>query len=439
MISPAKPALPKPKLSTVASARLDERRFEARLSCGMKLLFAPRKGFDKRLAFVVSEYGSLDREWYNNGKHVIVPDGIAHFLEHQLFKKKRGDMTDEFSKRGAYTNAHTSHTMTAFYFECVKHFEENLATLLEMTLTSWFDPKLVNTERDIIIQEINQYRDNANWVGYQQLLETLYVKYPLRVDIAGTAETVSAITPELLALCHGTFYHPTNLTLVITGDFDPAELVTLADATASRFAPTTEAPRLERMRPQEPADVTRPRTEKRMTLARPRFLLGFKDLKAREGKELLRAELSTAVALDALFSRESEAYERMYNAGIIGGDFGAAFQAEAGFGYAILGGETKDPAALEKEIKQTLEQAREKGIDEAVIERKKKKFLGRYLRNFNDPESTAYSYLSAMGQKSDLFDFPNVLEKVVAKQVNARVREFFDTNRSAISVLLPMG
>lgn len=87
MISAAKPAGPKPKLSTVASARLDERRFEARLSCGMKLLFAPRKGFDKRLAFVVSDYGSLDREWYNNGKHVIVPDGIAHFLEHQLFKK----------------------------------------------------------------------------------------------------------------------------------------------------------------------------------------------------------------------------------------------------------------------------------------------------------------------------------------------------------------
>jgi predicted Zn-dependent peptidase len=321
----------------------------------------------------------------------------------------------------------------------VQHFEENLATLLELALTSWFDPKLVNTERDIIIQEINQYRDNANWVGYQQLLETLYVKYPLRVDIAGTAETVSKITPELLTLCHGTFYHPTNLTLVITGDFEPSELVTLADETANRFAPSTEAPRLERVRPQEPADVTRPRTEKRMTLARPRYLLGFKDLKAREGKELLRAELSTAVALDALFSRESETYERMYNAGIIGGDFGAAFQAEAGFGYAIIGGETKDPVALEKEIKATLEKAREKGIEEEVIERKKKKFLGRYLRNFNDPESTAYSYLSAMGQKSDLFDFPGVLEKVAAKQVNARVREFFDTSRSAASVLLPMG
>lgn len=438
MISTARQG-PRPKFSTIHSTRLDERRYEARLTCGMKLVFVPRAGFDKKLAFVVSQYGSLDREWYNAGRHVVVPDGIAHFLEHQLFKKQRGDMTAEFSKRGAYTNAHTSHTMTAFYFECVRHFEENLATLLEMTLTSWFDPKLVNTERDIIIQEINQYRDNPNWVGYQQLLETLYVKYPLRVDIAGTAETVSAITPELLQSCHATFYHPGNLTLIVTGDFEPSALLELADQTAARFAPATEAPRLERARPHEPPDVVKPRAERRMTLARPRLLLGFKDLKAREGKDLLRAELATAIALDALFSRESEAYERLYEAGLIGGDFGAAFQAEAGFGYAILGGETRDPAALENELRGTLQTARQHGIADDVVERKKRKFLGRYLRNFNDPESTAYSYLSAMGQRSDLFDFPDVLERLQPKQVNARMNEFFEPGKSACSVLLPMG
>lgn len=438
MIANAKSG-PRPKFSAVHSTRLDERRYEARLTCGMKLVFAPRAGFDKKLAFVVSQYGSLDREWYNAGKHVTVPDGIAHFLEHQLFKKQRGDMTAEFSKRGAYTNAHTSHTMTAFYFESVERFEDNLATLLEMTLTSWFDPKLVQTERDIIIQEINQYRDNPNWVSYQQLLESLYVKHPLRVDIAGTAETVSAITPEMLALCHATFYHPSNLTLLVAGDFEPQALLDLADATASRFAPTAEAPRLERLRPHEPPEVAKPRAERRMTLARPRLLLGFKDLKPREGKELLRAELATAMALDALFSRESEAYERMYQAGLIGGDFGAAFQAEAGFGYAILGGETKDPAALENELRQTLQQARERGIADDVIERKKRKFLGRYLRNFNDPESTSYSYLGAMGQRSDLFDFPDVLERLQPKHVNARLHEFFEPGKSACSVLLPMG
>ncbi len=439
MIAQSKFKKPSAKLAAVASKRLDEKRYEGKLACGMKFVFAPRKGFDKKLAFVVSDYGSLDREWKNDGKHIVVPDGIAHFLEHQLFKKQRGDMTDEFSSRGAYTNAHTSHTMTAFYFECVKNFEENLTTLLELGLTPYFDPQLVNTERAIIIQEINQYRDNPNWVGYQQLLETLYVNYPLRVDIAGTAETVGKITPELLHLCHSTFYHPSNLTLVITGDFAPAAIHKLADKIANRYAPSTPAPRLTRIRPDEPARTTRPRTEKRMTLARPRFLLGFKDLAGNDGRDLLKTELATALALDALFSRESETYDRMYKSGLIGGDFGAAFQAEAGFGYAILGGETKDPAKLEAELKATLAGATKDGIDAAVIERKKRKFLGRYLRNFNDPESTAYSYLSAMGQHSDLFDFPEVLEALTPQDVHIRVRDFFDPTNSAISVLLPMG
>ena len=89
MIAQSKFKKPSSKLAAVTSKRLDEKRYEGKLACGMKFVFAPRKGFDKKLAFVVSDYGSLDREWNNDGKHIVVPDGIAHFLEHQLFKKQR--------------------------------------------------------------------------------------------------------------------------------------------------------------------------------------------------------------------------------------------------------------------------------------------------------------------------------------------------------------
>lgn len=104
-----------------------------------------------------------------------------------------------------------------------------------------------------------------------------------------------------------------------------------------------------------------------------------------------------------------------------------------------MGGDTRDPAALEESLWQTLDQAKSRGLDGAVLERKKRKFLGRYLRNFNDPESTAYSFLSALGQKSDLFDFPAVLEKVTLADVHERVRSLFERRRSAASLLLPMG
>ena len=438
MIAPRKKSST-PALKPVDSPRLDERRFEGVLSCGMKLLFAPRKGFAKKLAFVVTPYGSIDRAWTVNGKRHAVPDGIAHFLEHQLFKKQGRDLSDEFSKRGAYVNAQTSHTQTAFYFECVEQFEANLGTLMELSLTSHFEKKLVDVERDIIIQEINQYRDQPGWVGFQQLLEALYVKHPLRVDIAGTQQTVEQITADLLGMCHGTFYHPSNLTLIVTADMKPADVYEIADRQAARFAPKTPPPVIKQEVFEEPAAPTQRRAQRRMFIQRPRLLLGFKDQSGLSGRALLAREMETSLALDALFSRESEAYEYLYRDGLIAADFGAAFQAEAGYGYCVIGGETRDADALEKNVMAVLAAARKDGIDDATLERKRRKFLGRYLRNFNDPESTAYSYLGALGQRCDLFDFPGVLDEVTPQRVNARITEFFDPAHCAASVLLPQG
>jgi predicted Zn-dependent peptidase len=362
---------PRPRFTAIKSRRLGETRHEATLSCGMRLIFAPRPGFEKRLAYVVADFGSIYTTWKQNGKTVSVPGGIAHFLEHQLFKKAAGDLTDRFSERGAYCNAHTSHTQTAYYFECVKHFEANLETLMELALTPYFDRKLVDTERDIIIQEINQYRDNPAWVGFQQMLESLYVKHPLRVDIAGTEAMVRQIGPDELHTCHAAWYHPSNLTLIICGDMKPAHVLRVAEAASSRFAPAAPAPRIESVLPAEPAKVAQARAERRMFIARPRLLVGFKDAVAPQGEELARLDLVSGIALDALLSKESETHEKLYARGLIGSDFGAGFQAEKGFGYTVIGGETSDPDTLYRELLLVLDDARAHGVKPEVIERKR--------------------------------------------------------------------
>ncbi|MCA8910860.1 MAG: insulinase family protein, partial [Planctomycetes bacterium] len=398
-----------------------------------------RPGFTKKIAFVVADYGSTDSTWKHDGKRVTVPDGIAHFLEHQVFKKARADLSDVFTARGAYVNAHTSHTQTAYYFECTENFDDNLDTLLEMALTPYFDKKLVDTERDIIIQEINQYRDHPGWVGFQQLLEGLYAKHPLRIDIAGTAETVSAVTPELLGMCHATFYHPTNLTLLVTGDFEPGEVAALADALADKWAPKLPAPGFQRLRPTEPKSVAKRKSVRKMFISRPRVLLGFKDAKQPEGDALTYRDVLSSLAMDALFSKESEAYESLYNQRLIGNDFGAGYQCETGFGYAVIGGETPDPAKLEAEVIRILKQARKQGIDPEILERKRRKYLGQFLRAFNEPEGTAYAYIGALGQGSELFDVPGMVERVTVGQVNERIVELLTPTNYTTSVLLPQG
>jgi predicted Zn-dependent peptidase len=428
---------PKLKLKPIRSKVLQEVRHEAVLSCGMKLIFAPRGGFTKKIAFVVADYGSVDSSWERDGQTVKVPDGIAHFLEHQVFKKEAGDLSDRFAARGAYINAHTSHTQTAYFFECVENFEDNLDNLLELVLTPYFDKGLVDTERQIIIQEINQYLDQAGWVGFQHLMEALYVKHPIRIDIAGTAETVSAVTPDLLHLCHGTFYHPSNLTLVVSGDFEPARLLQLADKLADKWAPETAAPRIKRIRPDEPAQINQHRVKKSMLISRQRLLMGFKDTGHLAGDDLSRRDVLTSIGLDAMLSKESEAYETLYKARLIGGDFGGGYQAEQSFGYAVIGGETPDANKLEAEVLKVLAKTRKNGIDPAVLERKRRKYLGQFLRAFNEPEGTAYAYIGALSQGSELFYVPGMIESVTVKQVNKRLNELLTPDNYAVSVLLP--
>lgn len=428
----------KQKLKTIRSKQLNELRYETVLDCGMRLLFAPRPGYSKKIAFVVANYGSVDSAWQAADKRVHVPDGIAHFLEHMVFKKAHGDLSDVFAQRGAYVNAHTSHTQTAYYFECTERFDENLDTLLEMALTPYFEKRLVDVEREIISQEIRQYLDHASWVAFQQMMELLYVKHPLRIDIAGSVETVQRITPELLGMCHGTFYHPTNLTLVVSGDFNRDELLRLANEYADKWAPVTPAPRIQRERPAEPKRIKARKSVKRMYITRPRFMIGFKDHKQPTGGKLTRRDVLSSLAIDALFSRESEAFENLYNKRLVGNDFGATYDAEDDFGYAVIGGETPEPAALEKELVAILERARKTGVNADVIERKRRKQLGAFLRAFNDPESTAYAYMTALSQRSELFDIPDMIESATPAQVNRRIRELFELDNYAVSIIKPV-
>lgn len=428
----------KSKFETIRSKKLNELRHEAVLDCGMKLLYAPRPGYSKKIAFVVVDYGSVDSAWQAGGKRVTVPDGIAHFLEHMVFKKARGDLSEVFAQRGAYVNAHTSHTQTAYYFECTERFDENLDTLLEMTLTPYFEKRLVDVEREIITQEIRQYLDMANWAGFQQMMELLYVKHPLRIDIAGTVETVQDIGPEQLGMCHGTFYHPTNCTLLVCGDFDRNELLDLANEYADKWAPQTPVPRIKRERHDEPKHIKDRKAVKRMYVTRPRFMIGFKDHKQPRGGKLTHRDVLTSLALDALFGRESEGFEYLYNKRLVGNDFGATYDAEDDFGYAVIGGETPDAAELEKELVRILERARKRGVDGKLIEQKRRKQLGDFLRSFNDPESTAYAYMNALGQGSELFDIPDMIENTSAAQVNKRIRELFDLDNYAVSIVAPV-
>ena len=216
---------------TFVYEKLGETLYEYVHESGLKVLFVKKPGYNKKTAMFGTNYGSIDNVFKVQGsdKEIVVPDGIAHFLEHKLFEQEDGNMLDKFSKLGASPNAFTSFNQTVYYFSCADLFEENFRMLLSYVQNPWLTDENVEKEKGIIGQEIRMYEDNPNWRVFFNLLDCLYVNHPVKLDIAGSIESISKITKELLYDCYHTFYTPSNMVVVVVGDLVPEEVFSIVE------------------------------------------------------------------------------------------------------------------------------------------------------------------------------------------------------------------
>ena len=238
---------------------INEKFYTLHHASGLDIYVIPKK---HSTAFAVfgTRYGSADRTFKLAGEddYLTVPDGVAHFLEHKMFENEDG--TDAFALYapfGGNANAFTSFTSTVYLFSCTEHFDENLRVLLSFVTSPHFTEETVRKEQGIIGEEIKMYIDNPSWRVYFNLLRALYVHHPVRVDIAGTVESIAQITPEILYRCYNTFYNLHNMALCICGDVTPEQVKAVADEVL-KPAPEQE---ILRQYPDEPDEVCRPRIE----------------------------------------------------------------------------------------------------------------------------------------------------------------------------------
>ena len=419
---------------------LGEEVHGARLANGLPVFVLPKKGFLKKHAMLATRYGSIDNEFQGPGEAApsAVPPGIAHFLEHKLFEEEGGTAFDRFSKNGAYCNAFTSYTTTAYLFSCTDLFRENLDLLVDFVGHPYFTDAAIDREREIIGQEIRMYEDSPDWRGFQTLLEAMYHRHPVRVDITGTVETIGGIDKAALERCYRTFYNPKNMVLFVAGDLVPAEVFeTAAEAFAKR--PYSQPSEPVRVLPDEPASVRARETRMRLDVSQPRLLLGYKDATAGEsGRDLLRKDVELAFAIEMVFGRSSEFYQRCYESGLIDGSFSASYTGERDHGYTVIGGETEDPEKLRAAILDAVARTRAEGFAAEDFARIKSKATGKFLRNFNSLEFVASSFVQGYFLDIDLFEFLPTVDAVTPERIRARIAEHFDPERASVSIVEPL-
>ena len=411
----------------IESARLGEVLYKGEHESGLKVYVIPKK-FKKSYASFATKYGSVDSEF----EGVVVPDGIAHFLEHKLFEKEDGsDAFADYAKTGASANAYTSFNLTAYLFSSTDRFYENLDILFETVTRPHFTPENVQKEQGIIGQEIRMYDDNPDWRVFFNFLDALYYNHPVKKDIAGTVDTIAEIDSEILYKCYGTFYHPSNMAFFAAGDVDLDKI----SAKVDKWVVGAKKPEIDRIYPEEPAGVRLAIAEQKLSVAAPIFLMGFKDADVGyDGKVLLKKEIVTVLALEMLFSRSGKLYRDLYEQGLINDTFGQDYTAEKDYAFSTFGGESPDPIRVRDIVMDAINNFE---LTEKALETAKGVVIGKFLRMFNGIERMGNNFIANVFKDINVFDYPEICDEVQLSEVANRINKHFTKENMAISIIYP--
>ena len=412
---------------------LDETVYREVLENGLTVTVVPRKGFTKTLAYFVTDFGSIHTDFTYEGETYHVPAGIAHYLEHKLFDMPDGrDVSAEFASYGAVTNAFTGYDMTAYYFSATEHFDECLKLLLEFVSTPYFTAESVGKELGIIDQEIGMNEDAPESVIFENLMELLFQKHPIRVPILGNCETIRKITPELLHLCHKAFYNPANMLLCVVGDVD-------ADRVAEMARQVLGTERREvgcKLKDWEETEaVGNARTERAMEVAMPMFNMAFRSEPTGRGEEAIRREMVADLAAEALFGESSELYLRLYEAGIIDSSFGGGFETIDGCAMLMASGDSYQPDTVRDAIVEQAEKIASTGLEETAFLRLKRSALGRRIRGLDSFDSTCFRVCAYHFSDFDYFRFPEIYRSIEQREIRDFLKATVRRENCGLSVI----
>lgn len=209
-------------MEKIENNKVKESLYKETLENGLTVMVIPRKGVRQKYIIFGTNFGSIDNTFVLPGEteEKTVPDGIAHFLEHKMFEQRSGvNSLDTLTAIGVNANAYTTNDHTAYLYEATDNFYEALDEFMDYVQNPYYTDENVEKEKGIIAQEINMYEDYPEWQTYLNAIKCMYKDFPVRLDIAGSVESITGITKEQLYLCYDNFYTPSNMAIAVCRRF----------------------------------------------------------------------------------------------------------------------------------------------------------------------------------------------------------------------------
>ena len=421
-------------MKIIESSKIKEKAYIEKLENGMDIIIIPKKNAIKKYIIWGTHFGSIDNHFImpNTGEEVYIPDGVAHFLEHKMFEQPNGtNSLDTLMALGIDANAYTTNDHTAYLFECTENFYPALDELMDYVQHPYFTDENVEKEKGIIGQEIMMYDDYPEWKVYLNALEAMYYEHPVKLDITGTIETISHIDKDILYKCYNTFYNPSNMAMVICGDFEPE---TLLEEIKKRLIDKKANGEIKRIYPEEKEEIVKQKIEQNMDVSQPLFTIGIKD-KLAETKERVRKHITIEILLNMIIGKSSKLYKELYDEGIIYTVPSLDYEFARGYAHVLITGKSPEPEKVYEKFKETIAKMKEQPIDNSEFNRIKKRIYGEYVKEYNDTSDIARMFLADYFKEINSFDYLEEISTINEQYVEQILKEVFDDNKMIISVI----
>ena len=426
-------------MQVIENLKVKEKLYKEKLDNGLTVMIIPKKGIQKKYIIWGTNYGSNDSVFVVPGENeaTTVPNGVAHFLEHKLFEQENGtNSLDTLTSIGVEANAYTTNDHTAYLYECTDNFYEALDEFMDYVQHPYFTDENVEKEKGIIGQEIMMYDDYPDWRVYLNAMNAMYHNNPIKIDITGTIETISKIDKEILYKCYNTFYNPSNMVLVVSGDFEPEKIL---EEIKKRLIDKKSNGEIKRIYPDEPENIVQEKIEQKLEVSQPVYAIGIKDkvinCSSDNVNEIVKKHIAIEILLNLIIGRSSELYKKLYDEGTIYSAPSLDYEFTDKYAHIIISGQSNFPDKVYEAFKDEVNKIKQNGLNVEDFERIKKKIYGLYVREYDDVADIARMFLADYFKGINSFDYLEEIEGVSLEYVNQTFNDIFDENKMTLSIV----
>lgn len=413
---------------------LNEKIYVYHTKCGLPIYMWVNEKVSSMYASLSVKYGSIHTKFKIGKKIYEVPNGIAHFLEHVKFNiDEETTAHDEFYKLGGDANAFTTFDYTSYIVFATNNKKENLEELLNFVYNPFFTKKCISKEKGIIVEEANMGLDDPySIVFFHSLLNTLQ-KSKYRNTITGTPDDVTSITLEDVKLVYDTFYHPENMFLTLTGNFNPYEMACLVEDNLSKkkFGKYLN-PII--IKENEPKKVTTKYKEEYINVTYPTLKFSIKmDMSRFKNYSSLELKILTSLLFNINFGATSDFKDELMEKGLIQNmnvtcdvyddTFVVTINVTSNFKEEII-----------KKVKEKLENL---SISELDFKRKKNATIATLILDYEDLENVSYRIQDdVLNNGGIVTNLKEILEDETIDDLK-NIIDLLDFDNISINVFLP--